>query len=105
MVKSFLLERANTQRPYVWCGLKFQCGLSNEIYDETVRHLAVTSSKQIVFFTNNKVNPKDNFTKDHSLLCNDTPSLENSSVLVLEDIKFRFEIKKNLFIKRDKPRL
>lgn len=104
MVKSFLLERANTQRPYVWCGLKFQCGLCNEIYDETVRHWQLHPASKL-FFTNNKVNPKDNFTKDHSLLYNDTPSLENSSVLVLEDIKFRFEIKKNLFIKRDKLRL
>lgn len=53
--------------------------------------------------TNNKVNPKDNSTKDNLLLCNDTPSLDNSSALVFEDMKFRLEIKENLLIKRDKP--
>ena len=66
---------------------KVQWGLCNETYyGETLRHLVVWSGEHI------GLSPLTN--KNHLLVCNHTPSLDDFSVLAHEDKKFRLEIKK-----------
>ena len=78
---------------------KFQCGLFNEIYyGETVRHLVVRSRKHISLspLTNKNVKPRESSITDHLLLYNRTSSLDDFSVLVHEDAKFRLDVKECL---------
>ena len=77
---------------------KFQCGLCNEsYYDECVRRLNVRIGEDIGIspLTKKKVKPKGGAVSDHLLLCNNSPSFENFSVLTKENRK----------LMRDKPSL
>ena len=77
---------------------KFQCGLCNEsYYDECVRRLNVRIGEDIGIspLTKKKVKPKGGAVSDHLLLCNNSLSVENFSVLTKENRK----------LMRDKPSL
>ena len=61
---------------------KFQCGLCNEsYYGECVRHLNVRIGEHIgiSLLTKKKVKPKGSAVSHHLLLCNHSPSFENSN--------------------------
>ena len=80
---------------------KFQCGLCSETcYGETIRHKIVRSGEHsgLSPLTNKKVKPKECSIKDHLLLRNHTPSLDDFSVLAHEDKKFHLAIKESLLL-------
>ena len=87
---------------------KFQCGFCNEsFYGECVRHLNVRLGEHIRIstLTKKRVKPKCSAVSDHLLLCNDSPSFENFSVLTKQNKTFLLELKESLPIMRDKPSL
>ena len=87
---------------------KFQCVFCNEsYYGECVRHLNVRIGEHIRIspLTKKKVKPKVSAVSDHLLLCSNSSSFENFSVLTKENKKFLLELKESLLIMRDKPSL
>ena len=63
---------------------KCQCGLWNEFYyGQCVRNLNLRIGEHIGIspLTKKKVKPKGSAISDHLLLCNNSPSFENFSVL------------------------
>ena len=84
---------------------KFQCGLCNEsYYGECVRHLhgRIGDDTGISMLTNKKVKPMGSAVSDHLLLCNNSLSFENFSLLTKENKKFLLELKESLLIMRVK---
>ena len=84
---------------------KLQCGFWNEsYYGECVRHINVRIGEHIgiSILTKNKVKPKGSAVSDHLLLCNNSQSFENFSVLTKENKKFLLKLKESLLIMRDK---
>ena len=84
---------------------KFQCGLCNQSYHgEWVRQLNVRIGEHIGIspLTEKKVKPKHNSVSNHLLLCNNSPSFKNFSVLTKENKKFLLELIESLLIMRDK---
>ena len=67
---------------------KFQCGLCSEFYyGKCVIHLNVRIGEHIRTspLTKKKVKPKGSAISDHLILCNNSPSFENFSVLTKEN--------------------
>ena len=95
---------------YLTCGVvyEFQCGLCCEsYYGECVRHLNVRIGEHIGIspLTKKQVKPKNSSVNDHLLLCNQSASYDNFSILTRENEKFLLELKESLSLMRDKPSL
>ena len=86
----------------------FQCGLCIEsYYGECMRNLNIRIGEHIGISPLNKkqVKPKNSSAADHLLLCNQTASYDDFTILPREYKKFLLELKESLLIMRDKPSL
>ena len=85
---------------------KFQCGLCNEFYyGECMRHLNFRIGEHIGLSPPTRKQVKSSSVADHLLLCNNSASYGDFSILTRENKKFLLELKESLLIMRDKPSL
>ena len=87
---------------------KFQCGLCIEsYYGECMRHLNFRIGEPIGIsaLTRKQVKHNNSSVADHFLLCNNSASYDDFSILTRENKMFLLELKESLLIMRDKPTL
>ena len=85
---------------------KYTCGRCKSFsYGETYRHLKIRSGEHIGILTLpfRKAEPsKENGICEHLLICSNTSSFEQFTILAYSYHKYVLEFKKSLLIKRDK---
>ena len=88
---------------------KFQCSSCNaNYYGKTKRHFKVRITEHMGVSTRTGKNiksTKNSAVRDHMLVCNNTVSFEDFSVLANGTNDFRIKLQESLLIHRDWPQL
>lgn len=105
----FLIKRSNSQRSYIWCYLKISASSLQWVilwWKYQKRRYKIWGHIDVSALIGKKVKPTiSNAVPDHFLHSNILSSLENFSILALENKTYLLEIKKNFLTTRIKPSL